>query len=128
MDDQKLLKAAAKAAGIEIDMSPCNGGGWGNTGFDSLGNAVLDWHNGITWNPLTKDGDALWLAVKLSISVIHEEEFLAGRTIRTIEAIGPERADGSRHCEMHSLSDEGDFDSMAIVRGCIVRAAAAMAK
>ncbi len=66
-DDRELLELAAKAAGIKIDKSETNGGGRGNTGFDMLGNAVLDWHNNIRWNPLTDDGDALRLAVKLGM-------------------------------------------------------------
>jgi hypothetical protein len=69
MNDRELLEMAAKAAGIHIDKSPCNGGGIGNTGFDMAGNAVLDWHNYKTWNPLTNDGDALRLAVDLSLAV-----------------------------------------------------------
>ena len=69
MNDRKLLEAAAKAAGIVIDKSPFNGGGRENTGFDVLGNAVLDWHNGTSWNPLTDDGDALRLKVRLHLIV-----------------------------------------------------------
>lgn len=69
MTDRELLEMAAKAAGLKIDKSEFNGGGRGNTGFDFMGNAVLDWHNGKTWNPLADDGDALRLAVKLSISM-----------------------------------------------------------
>ena len=65
MTDKELIETAAKAAGLVIDKSETNGGGRGNTGFDLLGNTVLDWHNHITWNPLTDDGDALRLAVKL---------------------------------------------------------------
>jgi len=69
MTDRELLELAAKAAGIVIDKSKFNGGGRNNSGFDLLGNAVLDWHNGTTWNPLTDDGDALRLAVKLRFRV-----------------------------------------------------------
>lgn len=69
MTDRELLELAAKAAGLKIDKSECNGGGRGNTGFDLLGNAVLDWYNNKTWNPLTNDGDALRLAVKLQMSL-----------------------------------------------------------
>ena len=67
--DRELLELAARAAGIEIDKSPCNGGGRGNTGFDVMGNAVLDWHEMTRWNPLTDDGDALRLSVKLGINL-----------------------------------------------------------
>ena len=69
MTDRELLEAAAKAAGIEIDKSEFNGGGRGNDGFDITGSAVLDWHDYKTWNPLTDDGDALRLAVKLGIVI-----------------------------------------------------------
>jgi hypothetical protein len=67
--DRQLLELAAKAAGLAIDKSPYNGGGHGNPGFDIAGNAVLDWHNGITWNPLTDSAAALGLAVKLHMCV-----------------------------------------------------------
>ena len=60
MTDRELLERAAKAAGIEH-------GGW------------LDYHprfhngcflvKGTPWNPLTDDGDALRLAVKLSMQI-----------------------------------------------------------
>ena len=69
MTDRELLEAAAKACALRIDRSPHNGGGSGNTGFDALGNVVLDWHNGKKWNPLQDDGDALRLAVKLRLHI-----------------------------------------------------------
>lgn len=65
MTDHELLEASAKAAGLVIDKSPYNGGGAGNTGFDMLGNAMLDWHNNVRWNPLNDDGDAFRLLVVL---------------------------------------------------------------
>jgi len=55
MTDRELLKLAAKAAGIEV------------CGSD-LDNLLIDC-NGDDWNPLTNDGDALRLAVKLGIQV-----------------------------------------------------------
>lgn len=67
--DRELLELAAKAANIQIDKTTNGGGGVHNDGFDMLGNAVLDWHNGVTWNPLTNDGDAFRLAVLLSLQV-----------------------------------------------------------
>lgn len=69
MIDRELLELAAKAAGIRIDKSETNGGGVGNDGFCVTGDAMLDWHNNIRWNPLTNDGDALRLAVDLGIDV-----------------------------------------------------------
>jgi len=50
MNDKELLTLAAKAAGIE-----CNDYG-------------LDWFNRY-WNPLTDDGEALRLAVKLGMQM-----------------------------------------------------------
>ena len=46
--DRELLEAAAKAAGIDLLRGPY-----------------------ITWNPLTDDGDAFRLMVKLDIDVVH---------------------------------------------------------
>jgi hypothetical protein len=56
MTDRELLEAAAKAAGIEVF-------------FDEDGDCyrVKKSGNRHYWNPLTDDGDALRLAVKLSI-------------------------------------------------------------
>lgn len=51
MTDRELLELAAKAAGL-------------NVGTDEGSYDDLKW-----WNPLTNDGDALRLAVKLGIDV-----------------------------------------------------------
>lgn len=107
MSERELLELAAKAAGIVIDKSPYNGGGFGNTGFDSMGNAVLDWHNGVKWNPLTDDGDALRLAVKM------ERESKADFWSRVIA--------------LRSVLDFMD-DPYATTRRAIVRAAAEIGK
>ena len=63
MTDRELLEAAAKAAGLTLDRS------FEGRAFDVLGNAVLDWFNGTTWNPIADDGDALRLAVKLELDL-----------------------------------------------------------
>lgn len=56
MSDRELLEAAAKAAGLPFEWRP-----WP---------AVRDMGRGwVEWNPLTDDGDALRLAVKLGITV-----------------------------------------------------------
>jgi hypothetical protein len=54
--DKELLELAAKAAGIELEFVDAEGTYW-------LGNEV-------PWNPLTDDGDALRLAVKLRLDVM----------------------------------------------------------
>jgi len=53
-DDRELLEQAAKAAGIDARRLP---DAWPNRFDDDL------------WNPLTDDGDALRLAVKLGLDV-----------------------------------------------------------
>ncbi len=61
MTDKELLELAAKAAGIEIVWYP------------KLGNYYIPSHSemldDLRWNPLTDDGEALWLAVKLQLSI-----------------------------------------------------------
>lgn len=56
MNDKELLKLAAKAAGIHRDTLDCE---W----YDTDGHVRPD------WNPLTDDGDALRLAVKICMYV-----------------------------------------------------------
>ena len=82
--DRELLELAAKAAGLKIDKSPYNGGGVGNTGFDCLGNAVLDWHNMVRWNPRVDDGDALRLETKLLFSAV---EWADGIEVGELETV-----------------------------------------
>jgi hypothetical protein len=57
MNDRELLELAAKAAGIEILA-------WTYSDY-----AVVS-DKGDTWTPLTDDGDALRLAVKLNMRVV----------------------------------------------------------
>ena len=113
MTDREMLELAAKAAGIHIDKSKHNGGGDGNTGFDVLGNAVLDWHNGKTWNPLTDDGDALRLAVRMQLQLDLRH------MTNEVSAYG----------SPSGRIDEGvRIDPLAATRRAITRAAASMAK
>lgn len=110
MTDRELLELAAKAAGLSIDKSDTNGGGIGNDGFDLSGNAMLDWHNNVRWNPLTNDGDALRLAVKLGIYV--------GARTAEVWRYGKEI--------VHIFDDDGDDEQGT--RRAIVRAAAEFQK
>jgi hypothetical protein len=62
MKDCELLELAAKAAGYDINFAePADG--WYPHGYDKHGDVVA-W-----WNPLTDDGDALRLAVKLKLKL-----------------------------------------------------------
>jgi hypothetical protein len=94
MSDRELLEAAAKAAGYQL--SSVSEMIWS----DTLGEFVL-------WNPLTDDGDALRLAVKLKMTVdITDEASGAG-------------AIGLKWC-----SEPYKDDPYAATRRAIVRAAA----
>jgi hypothetical protein len=65
--DRELLELAAKAAGIKTSL---------HKETDSL------WIDGPrVWNPLTDDGDALRLAVKLGIGLTHEGQGPSGIVI-----------------------------------------------
>jgi len=62
MNDKELLELAAKAAGIEYDV-------YGNDFYIPEGEEFQR-----PWNPLADDGDALRLAVKLSIDLLFMPE------------------------------------------------------
>lgn len=70
MSDRELLELAAKAAGVEITWGKCaaHADDYDYTGICGpfIGNSG--------WNPLTDDGDALRLAVKLCL-IIEVKEF-----------------------------------------------------
>lgn len=102
MSDRELIELAAKAAGIELGwkVNPCSGNEMAYTGAGS--------YTPCHWNPLTDDGDALRLAVKLG---------LVFDATRKQTWCGATQYDA---CEPH-----GD-DPYAATRRAIVRAAAAM--
>ena len=64
MTDRELLEAAAKAAGYELRRHPDG----------TLYSDCREKHYFAVWNPLTEDGDALRLAVKLGMGFEHYVE------------------------------------------------------
>ena len=96
MTDRELLEAAAKASGVgPLTWTP------GATPW------LLDCGRGVTWNPLTDDGDALRLAVKLGMRVsAGQVDWCAGEFVGCFE--------------------DAERDPYAATRRAIVRAAAAM--
>jgi hypothetical protein len=88
--DRELLQFAAKAAGEWPSPEP----------FEH----VLS-----RWNPLTDDGDALRLAVKLNITVRRSDEYDASYAVAPYDP---------------TLISETDADPYAATRRAIVRAAA----
>lgn len=110
MTDRELLEKAARAAGIDVEMS--------------RGRLVLrqslssERRIGSPWNPLTDDGDALRLAVKLRINLEHL------RTLRTMQFNEVSASPFGRGDCMHI--EETGTDPAAATRRAIVRAAAAL--
>jgi hypothetical protein len=108
MTDRKLLEYAAKAAGIDL-----------SAGFSLRLNAFYVEPKEETgayagWNPLTDDGDALRLAVKLKIELEFGSNF-----VNTGHCLNP----GRWHLAQEKLSDP-----YAATRRAIVRAAAEIGK
>ena len=104
MTDRDLLELAAKAAGLSL--SHCDDSVWDDERADYVG-----------WNPLTDDGDALRLAVKLRMCVL----------VKTFpHAVVLEVYNGETQSSRETLADVR-FDAgnpFAATRRAIVRAAA----
>lgn len=101
MNDRERLELAAKAAGIELDwdIPPNSKSPWrmtGTKGCDDYGPAS-------EWNPLTNDGDALRLVVKLDLRV---------------------RSCCARLPNGVLFTEDDEYDDYAATRRAIVRAAA----
>ena len=96
MTDRELLELAAKACGLEE------------------AKMRIEFNQ---WNPLTDDGDALRLAVKLSMNVV----------VKTLpHAIYVEAYNGQAPAVVETLADvrRKDFDPYSATRRAITRAAA----
>ena len=107
MTDKELLELAAKAAGIEYHIDHIDG-------CPKVINS-----NGYIWNPLSDDGQALRLAVKLGFCVIVFARFDQ-----------PDVWVGYRHSENEgrNVAEELGNDPYAATRRAIVRAAAEIGK
>jgi hypothetical protein len=105
--DRALLELAAKAAGLNLD--------WDSYTAMNLHRPMASYGetNWFAWNPLTDDGDALRLAVKLHMMV----DCVRGADVIEIFVNGKIR---------HIGIDITDPDSYAATRRAIVRAAAAI--
>ena len=101
MNDRELLELAAKAAGISYKAWVKDWDGYEGLGIDG------DARNLTIWNPLTDDGDALRLAVKIGMELDIYEPRIAVRT-----NIGSK------------VLEEFKDDPYAATRRAIVRAAA----
>ena len=100
MTDRELLEYAAKAGGITgIKWHESGEGGW----LDGCG-APSTW-----WNPLTDDGDALRLAVKLNLQV-------TPGTYRSDEATAYRAGMSEANERVHYQQDLAAATKRAIVR------------
>lgn len=108
MDDKTMLELAARAAGITGNWSR-----W-HQSYGDLWVEGLDCGGPILWNPLTDDGDALRLAVKLGLLVDVSCAFIAKKTAVTNGTVDEAEPHGS--------------DPYAATRRAIVRAAAEIGK
>lgn len=106
--DRELLEAAAKAAGIDVR---CVGNGRPNVAVSFYTEPDQLW-----WNPLTEDGDALRLAVKLDIAPV----WGSNRDVV--------RVDYPARFTIPLYEPVINGDRYAATRRAIVRAAAAMAE
>lgn len=104
MTDRELLEAAAKAAGIRL---------WFGPETDPW---IMETVATVQWRPLTDDGDALRLAVKLGLAVFPPE---ADGDDATVSTPGLNR---------NWLSVPVDDDPCTATRHAIVRAAAEIGK
>ena len=105
MSDRELLELAAKAAGIELV--------WHN--FSNVPSLFKGLSSDEVWNPLTDDGDALRLAVKLNLAVVFHPVLNQAlcRPYHTRDLDSESREDAEKHA-----------DPYAATRRAIVRAAA----
>ena len=111
MTDRELLELAAKAAGMNIEVR--SSGLVCIKGEGSIGPA---------WNPLTDDGDALRLAVKLNISVVPYPIYDPIKHAVIVKQ--RRRSDTLREPNPTEVSELHGDDPYAATRRAIVRAAA----
>ncbi|MFG9198633.1 hypothetical protein ACEPX9_00755 [Pseudomonas aeruginosa] len=111
MNDRELLELAARAAGYAVDC------GFADCPLIYGEDAGMDGPR--EWNPLTDDGDALRLAVKLRMEIDHNHpaDERAWVSVRT---------QGERTCAVEEFDDESL--RAAATRMAITRAAAEIGK
>ena len=102
MTDRELLEKAVKAAGIDFVPHPF---------MHNRGDGMLC-KSGAIWNPLNNDGDALRLAVKLGLQIVHY----------SVTSKGPDRVGAGNPGKIEVYHT----DPYAATRRAIVRAAAAL--
>lgn len=110
MTDRELLELAAKAAGYELEWREWITSRVGK--FQTIKHTKHDgfWLEGKSWNPLTDDGDALRLAVKLGIDI----ENSIGANCHA--SFWSDKVDDYVHTDEAHKSDANAATRLAIVR------------
>ena len=103
MSDREMLEFAAKAAGIDLQET--------EDGFEA------DFDDSRVWNPLTDDGDAFRLMVKLGETGFFRLNFGAGAVSAENPAVKPLPI-------LYACEDMEELGGAAATRRAIVRAAA----
>ena len=112
MTDKELLELAAKAAGMQIFV-------WGKKGYENYCIKNNDGTPGNRWNPLTDDGDAFRLAVKLNMSICRPVDG---------DSLPHYGTYAISHCQKIDLKELDKGDPLAATRRAITRAAAEIGK
>ena len=113
MSDKELLELAAKAAGVKALWSPD-----GVLRDCTNGHPAQNIYSAPPWNPLTDDGDALRLAVKLGMDL----------ELHGALCVFPFVCASANKAEIQCEEEAGDNDPYAATRRAIVRAAAEIGK
>lgn len=113
--DRELLEYAAKAAGLRGRLKFSNSPVINPTYIDMPG----------TWNPLYDNSDALWLSVKLRLTIKHDDPCAAQAGIEENQ-VGAPTWDGKGPWFYKEWNDS--IDICAATRRAIVRAAAEIGK
>jgi hypothetical protein len=121
MTDRELLELAAKAAGYNIRGPMVVYNNYQIQDFSHIDN---DWRN---WNPLTDDGDALRLAVKLGISTLPYPVYSECER-HSVIAKQRRKSDMLREDNPTEVIELLGDDPYAATRRAIVRAAAEIGK
>ena len=108
MEDKELLELAAKAAGLHVKVASNHG-----RGLKVHGNC--NW-----WNPLTDDGDALRLAVRLGLGILFGQY-----APLDVYSVYISKVEGGDELAVGCITDGDEF---GVVRRAITRAAAQIGK
>ena len=117
--DRELLESAAKAAGHSPEWREWRTGRVAEFGSIKYTNHEGFWLDGKQWNPLTDDGDALRLMVKLNADVTQHSDDLP--TCVAVTIIRPDSAAPADYAHIVELHGNCPY---AATRRAIVRAAA----